>query len=95
MKYEVVNENNFCRVFMLPSSYPEGYCYAGCPEVSFKMVDWFNPVDMGDMDCIILKEVDLEELIEKLRAFVKRHDAYYKKDRKFIVITNFGLSFIV
>lgn len=105
MKYKVDGWNNFCRVFRLPLSYPEGFCFGGGRTVNFQMVDWFNPVPdipqpavskevwkekVGDIE---VKEVHLAELQDKLIPFLQ-HKMYVKKGYQYIVICNFGASFI-
>ena len=39
MKYLVDGWNNFCRVFEIPESYPEGYLFRDGKSVSFLMID--------------------------------------------------------
>ena len=78
--------DNFCRVFELPTYYPEGFCFNGGLPVTFKMVDWFYPVpdDMQDKTW-----EDIEALLKEFLA----KKIYVKKGHKYLVITDFNKSF--
>lgn len=81
-------ETNFCRVFELPTSYPEGFCFGGGKSVMMKMVDWFNPWPMGPLE----KEPETwAEVVEMLRPWLKEK-CYVQPDRTYILITDFGES---
>jgi hypothetical protein len=78
---------NFCRVFELPNNYPEDFCFNGGVPVTFKMVDWFEPVPLQ------MQDKTWEEIETKLKEFL-RCKVYVKPNRKYILITDFGKSFI-
>jgi len=46
IKYTVTAKNNFCRVLAMPDEedYPEDFLFAGSKEVTFELIDWFNPL---------------------------------------------------
>ena len=106
MKYEVDSWNNFCRVFEVPETYPEGYCFGGGKDVTFKMVDWFYPVeDVGQAGVskevwkekvgpIETTEVELDDLIAKINPFLKEK-MYLKPDRQYLVICDFGATWLM
>ena len=79
------HDNNFGRVFELPSHYPEGFCFSGAKPVQFAMVDWFNPWPNGIETWEECRNLLLEFLTEKI---------YVKPGRKYILITDFGESLI-
>ena len=105
MKYQVDGWNNFCRVFMLPESYPKGFCFGGGRPVNFQMVDWFYPVPdvhqsgvskkvwKEKFGSIESKEIDLKELEGTLIPFLKKKQ-YMVPGRKYLVLYNFGASSI-
>jgi len=45
----VTQLNNFCRVFELPQTFSEAYCFSGGIPTVFIMVDWFNPIPASDV----------------------------------------------
>ncbi len=61
MKYQVNGFNNFCRVFQLPQSYPQGYCFGGGLPTTFVMVDWFHAV--GGLPQWAISEEQYHQLI--------------------------------
>lgn len=104
MEYCVDGWNNFCRVFEIPKRYPAGFCFSGI-DVNFIMVDWFNPVPEIDRPAVS-KEIWEEkvgpieykyitdyELQKKLIPFLIGK-MYIKQDRKYLVICDFGASFV-
>lgn len=108
MKFKVDPWNNFCRVFEMPETYPQGYCFGGGKPVEVLMVDWFYPVhDMGRAAVSKevwskevgpvedqIKEIDGDELIEMLSPFIAEKN-YTRKGKTYVVICDFGLSFTV
>lgn len=91
----VTRENNFCRVFLMPVGYPEGYCFGGGKPVTFVMVDWFHPIPQEDLsESGALKS--WEEYEESLIAFLRQKQYVTTRvypDSSFLVITNFGKAF--
>jgi len=88
---EITERNNFCRVFELPESYPEGFCFGGGKLVQFKMVDWFYPIPSGD---IIFKQIKTWEEYElEMKPFLQ-DKVYVKPGRKYILITKFDKCFL-
>lgn len=90
-------KNNFCRVFELPTEYPKGYCFGGGLPVTMKMVDWFNPWP----DPVMFKLAGKPELIPNTWEDVKamlipqlKKKIYVKPGRTYVLITDFGESFI-
>ena len=88
--HKINGNNNFCRVFLLPDDYPHGYCFGGGHKVLFLMVDWFNPIPFEDIEFGI-KPWDQYE--EGLKEFLLQKN-YVKNDKQYLVITDFGKSFI-
>lgn len=101
MTYTVDGWNNFCRVFELPESYPEGFCFDGGHPVNFQLVDWFNPViglevpavskevwkeKIGDIET---KEISLDELEKDLVPWLQQK-IYVKPKRHYLVLYSFG-----
>jgi len=88
---EITEENNFCRIFELPSEYPQRFCFGGGIDTTFKMVDWFNPIPVQDIWDDNVKTWDeykpliLEWLTDKV---------YLKPNKKYLMITNFNETFI-
>ena len=89
--FQITHDQNFCRVFRLPLRYPTGYCFAGGHPCNFQLVDWFNPIPIADIGRGKFRTWDeyRKELIEFLRVKV-----YADWGRQFLVITDFGESFV-
>ena len=104
MKYKVDGWNNFCRVFELPDKFQSGYCFGGGIPTNFQMVDWFCPV-IGLGQYTVSKEkyaelgYEIEEVeidyFDEATAIVEflSQKNYVKKDKTYLVLTNFGMSF--
>ena len=103
--YKVDGWNNFCRVFEFPEGLSSEFCHGGGIPTTFKMVDWFNPIpglqqsavskevwkkEVGEIET---EDVTLESVSEKLLPFLQEKQ-YVKEGFKYIVICDFGLSFI-
>lgn len=80
-------ETNFCRVFELPESYPEVYCFGRQVPVSFNMVDWFNPVSDSMQD----KDWETEVKPSLIKFLVPK--VYTRPGRCYLVLTDWGASF--
>jgi hypothetical protein len=104
MKYKVDMWNDFCRVFELPEKFSNEYCFGGGIQTTFLMVDWFCPVGMGqtrvtkefwekEVGPIEIREIEDKWLIEELQPFLQKK-RYTKPDRKYLVITDFGMTFL-
>lgn len=93
MKYQIDETNNFCRVFQLPDSFPEKYCFSGGIPCTFKMVDWFNPVNFEQAP-VITGEAAVDKIIESLSKFIKGK-TYYNPGFSYILICDFGLTFSI
>lgn len=101
--FKVTNENNFCRVFMLPAKFPSDFCFGGGWPVEFRMVDWFNPVPTSAFlpppEYIVWKDGVCElsvEAAEKLRNALReflKDKRYRKPGCQYIVLTDYGDSF--
>lgn len=78
---------NFCRVFELPDSYPEGYCFGGGKPVTMLMVDWFNPWPDNP-------ELETWEDVAKLLLPFLQKKTYVKPNKRYILITDFGASLV-
>jgi hypothetical protein len=105
MVYKVDGWNNFCRVFELPVSFPQGFCFGGGITTPFQMVDWFNPVPdicnpavskevweekVGKIEIV---KVDHDELCNSLVPWL-REKIYVKAGKTYLIICDFGASFI-
>lgn len=95
--------NNFCRVFELPTQYPNDFCFGGGISVNFQMVDWFYPVSnlpnpavskavwLKEVGKIKTTEITTEELNKKLIPFLLKKQ-YIKKGREYLVLCDFGAA---
>ena len=94
MIIKITHVNNFCRVFELPEEkdYSSAYCFAGGIPTAFMMVDWFIPVPVGKYKEIT--EEDWIEIQERLRKFIS-DKCYYNPNKRYIVVTGFGITFEV
>lgn len=75
----------FCRVFTIPKTdeIPLNYCFGGGYPFPCKIVDWFNAEP--NMEAVSDKTAD--ELVK----FIKGKQ-YYKPDKLFLAVTDFGLT---
>jgi hypothetical protein len=94
----MVNANqNFIRIFRLPEVYPEGYCFAGGHEVTFKLIDWFYPLDQtgfyNNQDVLLDGDM-IEEHHVKIREFIKGK-IYYNSQYAYLAITDYGDAFLI
>lgn len=86
--------SNICRVFEVPATYPQGFCFGGGLPVAFKMVDWFNPVPpdfLLDL-CGVNKPNAIDELEKMLREFLSMKQ-YLRDGYTYIALCEFGLCF--
>jgi len=105
MNYNVDGWNNFCRVFELPKEFSSDFCFGGGIPTNFNMVDWFNPVpDIGqpavskevwrsEVGEIEVKEISHDELRSFLVPWLRMKN-YIKTGKTYLVICDFGASFI-
>ena len=103
--YTVDGWNNFCRVFEIPEKFSNQYCFGGGIPTTFKMVDWFNPVSGLDSPAVTKEvwrekvgkiesvQISSDELYFKLKDFLL-NKKYVQENRFYILITDFGASFI-
>lgn len=105
--FYVTGWTNFCRVFKLPKVYPNSHCPINGLPVTFTMVDWFNPVQgIGQpavsKDCWVQKFGNLDgmegyttvqELRQELVPFLMQKN-YVKIGRRYLVICDFGATFV-
>ena len=103
MTYLVDGWNNFCRVFEIPESYPEGYLFGGGKPVNFLMIDWFNPVPgigqpavtkevwRKEVVEIETKEISINELQESLIPWLLEKQ-YVKNGRDYLILCDFGAA---
>ena len=82
----IPEEQNFCRIFEIPTVYPPGFCFEGGKTVMFAMVDWFNP--MSDLD------KEWSDCVNSITAFVKSKK-YIRPGRKYLLLTDFGESLVI
>ena len=104
--YKVDGWNNFCRVFQLPDTYPEEYCFHGPKQAIFNMVDWFNPVPEIPQPAITKVEwiktvgeytnkiITYQQLYQTIVPFVKTK-TYIKPYKQYIIICDFGASIML
>lgn len=81
--------HNFCRVYKLPISYPTEFCFGGGVSVEFLMIDWFNPWP----EHLDNRFKDWSEVKVELIDFLQQKK-YVEPNREYILITEFGESFI-
>jgi hypothetical protein len=86
--FEVSEEENFCRVFELPSRYPDDYCFNGPIACTMLLVDWFNPVPSN------IPYETWEDCKQSIIKFIQTKE-YVKLNKKYLVITDFNTSFIL
>lgn len=103
MIYSVDGWNNFCWVFEIPKSYPEGFLFGGGGPVSFQMVDWFNPVPgisqpaitkerwKEEVGKIETRDISIDDLYESLVPWL-REKQYTKSGTDYLVLFNFGAA---
>lgn len=97
MTFEVTHLNNFVRIFQIPSNMPTSLCFGGGHPVFFEMVDWFNPVNLQEVNRgsrLSLTGARLEALRESLREFI-RGTRYYDPEFKYLAITDYGDAFLI
>lgn len=88
----ITEETNFCRVFRLPKSYPNGFCFSGGFPVKFVLVDWFYPIPQEDIWNNEIKSWG--EYKKTLADFVSRK-LYAQEGYQYLLITDFGESIII
>lgn len=103
--YEIDMWSNFCRVFKTPMEFPDGYCFNGPKPVDYKMVDSFNPYDIGSPAVskeMWVKEVGEIEIIKRTDSQVRKHleefllqKFYIEEGVEYLVVCNFGCSFVI
>lgn len=96
---KVNSDNNFIRIFRLPTEYPEGFCFNGGFPVNIQMVDWFNPVSpmelWGDKE-IKASGDEWENRQDDLAKFIQSKTyAMAYPDNEHLAITAWGGCFIV
>jgi len=93
--YQVTVDNNYCRVFEVPSKMVKKDEYKEPVHVVFKLVDWFVPIrDVRIGIPRVLSCEFLEDAMLDVRSIVESR-GYYQSSKEYIVVTNFGLSFNV
>ncbi len=87
---KITSDQNFCRVFEMPESYPKGFCFGGGKPCEFLMVDWFQPIvpEKVRED----KDFNWPDEEAKLIAFLKEK-MYLKAGRTYLLVTDFGKAF--
>jgi len=83
------SDNNFCRVFELPLTYPAGFCFGGGKPIQMQMVDWFNPIHPNDIN----KDIIWDKYKEKLRDWLI-NKRYIKANHTYVLITNFNEALV-
>ncbi|MGE0157108.1 MAG: hypothetical protein AB7T17_08785 [Geobacter sp.] len=84
-------EQNFCRIFELPQQYPEGFLFNGGKPVTMLMIDWFNPWPH------LLEPYKCPQTWDEVKALLLPwllEKAYVQRGRKYLMITDFGESWI-
>ena len=87
----ITEKNNFCRVFELPNTYPQAFCFGDGHPVTFQLVDWFQPIPTGDILSDTIKPWG--EYVYSLTVFLKNKD-YMKVGKQYLLITDFGESML-
>jgi len=91
MNFQINGWNNFCRVFQLPDSYPDDYCFNGSISKIFKMVDWFNPIGMDTTGRVYRTQ---QQLFDTVGKFVLKK-SYIQKGCKYLILCDFGAALVV
>ncbi len=99
MKWTITDVTNFLRIFQLPDSFPEDFCFAGGRPSTFTLVDWFNAFPQEDFWGDKTKEFDSADEkyrlhIEKLKEYIKGKK-YYHPEYTYMVLTDYGDVFLV
>ncbi len=88
------SDQNFCRVFAIPTDMPNDFCFGGGQLVPFRQVDWFQPIpneliasnlDMGIDDNESLRVALLSFLADK---------NYVEPGRRYLVLCDWGYCFV-
>jgi len=98
MEYEITEKNNFLMVFKLPKEYPNEFCFGGGIPVEFTIVDWFCPIPNDENRALFIPMTmdnnDTDDFIESMQEFIATKN-YHDRKSDYLVICNFGLTFIV
>lgn len=92
--FKITERNNFCRVFKLPTTYPEEFCFGGGRPVIFIMVDWLNPIQLDLKPEKLVSNSDMVVLRDELKEYIKEKN-YYDKASKYLIITDYNDSFLI
>lgn len=96
-EFIVTTKNNFTRLFELPNRIDGSYCFAGGHQVEFRLKDWFYPIPTEQVDTdkgLILKGQSLLDSRNRIRDFIKSK-GYYNPEIKYLMITNYGDTYII
>ena len=86
--FEVTDDNNFCRIFMLPREFSSEYCFGGGIPTNFQMVNWLNPLPMiGEP---LPRTVTYDDL-NRVTAWMQKQE-FLKPGRTFLVLFEFGAA---
>jgi len=91
---KITYRTNFCRIFELPEEYPNEYCFNGGHFVPFLMVDWFSPIPFTEFPEYGGNGPEPWEVYEPMLLIFLKKKQYVKPGREYLVITNFGESFV-
>lgn len=91
--YTYSAEDNFCRVFRLPASYPSDFCFNGGHPVPFLMVDWFNPINPINVASVVRKTISHSTLVEILVPYL-RAKPYFNERFQYLVLCDFGAALV-
>jgi hypothetical protein len=95
--FKIKELTNFLRVFRLPKTYPEGFCFGGGYPVTMQLVDWFNPFPTNEIYGNKIKRIEGEEYenhIEMLKDFIKGKN-YFDNKSTYLAIADYGDSFVI
>jgi hypothetical protein len=92
--YQVLSDQNFVRIFVLPPGFSGDFCFQGPIPTTFGMVDWFYPHDQFSHFPIVLEGEDLDAHRKSMREFIKLKP-YYNPKYKYIAITEYGDAFMI
>lgn len=88
---EITHDNNFCRVFEMPETFPSGSLFGGGKHVGMKMVDWFYPINSDEISQGDVRS--WEDYTKELIPFLQKK-SYVKPGRQYVLVTRFNKSLV-
>ena len=88
MKFKITSDNNFLRVFKLPTKFSSEYCFGGGIPHEFVMVNWLNvisPFEISDG-----KEFTLQELHDVCVPHMQKQE--FLRKGKYLILFECGAA---